>query len=131
MVTKQLAIAIAVSICIGSSMAWSSLQTFAAAPASETTIDFDQVFADATRQGEFNPSFRDGLRHVGRNFIMATTGRGSQSPVAGYVDRARKSDRLPSFKSVLSEPALLPYCEPVASPFADPILGRIVGRGDA
>jgi hypothetical protein len=101
MVTRKLAIAVAVSICIGSSMAWSNLQTFAAAPAFETKIDFDQVFADATRQ--------------------------SQSQ---YVNRARKSDRL-KVRSVLQEPALLPYCEPLASPFTDPILGRIVGRCDA
>jgi hypothetical protein len=94
MVTK-LSIAIAIGICIGSSIA---LKTLAAAPASETRIDFDQVFADATRQS------------------------------AGYVDRTRKSDRLPSFKTVLPEPALLPYCEPVASPFVDPILSRIAGR---
>jgi hypothetical protein len=96
MVTKQLAIAI--SICIGSGVA---LETFAAAPASPTRIDFDQVFADVTRQSD------------------------------GYVDRARKGDRLPSLKIVSSEPALLPYCEPLASPFTDPILGRIVGRCDA
>ena len=99
MVTKKLSIAIAVGICIGSGIA---VKTFAAAPASATWIDFDQVFADATRQ--------------------------SQSP---YVDRARKSDRLASFKTVLPEPALLPNCEPLASPYADPILGRIVGRCDA
>src|SRR5271167_4892226 len=99
MVTKQLSIAIAISICIGSGVAF---KTFAAAPTSVTRIDFDQVFADATRQ--------------------------SQSP---YVDRARKSDSLPSFKTVLPEPALLPYCEPLASPFADPILGGVVGRCDA
>jgi hypothetical protein len=98
MVTKQLSIAIAISICIGSGIA---VQTFAAAPASATRIDFDQVFADATRQS------------------------------AGYIDRARKSDRLPGFKTVLPEPALLPHCEPVASPFADPILGSIIGRCDA
>ena len=95
---KQLSIAIAVSICIGSGIA---LETLAAAPTSATRIDFDQVFADVTRQG------------------------------AEYVDRARKSDRLPSFKTVLPEPALLPNCEPLASPYADPILGRIVGRCDA
>ena len=95
---KQLPIAIAISICIGSGIA---LETFAAAPASATRIDFDQVFADATRQG------------------------------AGYVDRGRKSDRLPSFKTVSPEPVLLPYCEPLASPFTDPILGRVVGRCDA
>jgi ABC-type oligopeptide transport system substrate-binding subunit len=45
--------------------------------------------------------------------------------------RARKSDRLPSFKTVSPEPEPLPYCEPLASPFTDPVLGRIVGRCDA
>jgi hypothetical protein len=98
MVTKQLSIALAISICIGSSIA---LETFAAAPASATRIDFDQVFADATRQSQ-----------------------------PQYVNRARKSNRL-DVKSVLQETAVLPYCEPIASPFADPILGRIVGRCDA
>ena len=99
MVTKQLLIAIAISICIGSGVA---LETFAAAPpASPTRIDFDQVFADVTRQS------------------------------AGYVDRAHKSDRLPTFKTVPPEPVLLPYCEPLASEFADPIFGRIAGRCDA
>jgi hypothetical protein len=98
MVAKQLSIAIAISVCMGSGVA---LETFAAAPAYPTKIDFDQVFADLTRQS------------------------------VGYVDRARKSDRLPSFKIVSPEFALLPYCEPLASPFTDPILGRIVGRCDA
>jgi len=95
---KQLSITIAVSICIGSGIA---LETLAAAPTSATRIDFDQVFADVTRQS------------------------------AGYVDRAHKSDRLPSFKTVSPEPVLLPYCEPLASEFADPIFGRIAGRCDA
>jgi hypothetical protein len=98
MVTKQLSIAIAISLVIGSGIAF---KTFAA-PASTTRIDFDQLFADATRQGQ-----------------------------ASYVDRARKGDRLQTFKTVLPEPALLPNCEPLASPYADPILGRIVGRCDA
>ena len=97
MATK-FSIAIGISIFIGSDIAF---QTFAAAPASATRIDFDQVFADAKWQ--------------------------SQSQ---YVNRARKSDRL-NVRSVLQETALLPNCEPVASPFADPILGRIVGRCDA
>jgi hypothetical protein len=42
MVTKQLSIAIAVIICIGSGI---TFKTFAAAPASATWIDFDQVFS--------------------------------------------------------------------------------------
>ena len=99
MVTKQLSIAIAISVFIGSGIAFN---TFAAAPASATRIDFDQVFADATPRGQ-----------------------------SQYVDRARKSDRLPSFKTVSPEPALLPNCEPLASPYADPILGKVVGRCDA
>jgi hypothetical protein len=130
MIPKRLsiAIAIAIGICIVSGLAWSDLETFAAAPASETKIDFDQVFADATRQGEFDPSIHDGLARVGWNFIMSTTERASKSLAGGYVNRAAKSDRSPNFKSAPPEPALLPYCEPVASPFADRILGRIVGR---
>jgi hypothetical protein len=99
MVTKQLSIAIAIGIFIGSGIAF---KTFAAVPASATRIDFDQVFADATQQ--------------------------IRSP---DIDRARKGDRLLSFKAVLPESALLPHCEPLASPFVDPILGRIVGRCDA
>jgi hypothetical protein len=79
-----------------------ALKTFAATSASATGIDFDQVFAGATWQ--------------------------SQTP---SVDRARKGDRLPSFKTVSREPVLLPNCEPLASAFADPILGKIVGRCDA
>jgi hypothetical protein len=97
MVTKQLSIAIA--IIIGSGIAF---ETFAAAPTPAPRIDFDQVFADATRP--------------------------NQSP---YIDRTRKSDRLRSFEAVLPVSTLLPHCEPLASPFADPILGKIVGRCDA
>jgi hypothetical protein len=89
-------------------------------------IDFDQVFADATWQGEFDPSIHDGLRHVGRNFITKTTEqqntvpnllrRGKSGCRGGNVNRAHKSDRLPNLRSVLREPALLPYFEPVAIP---------------
>jgi hypothetical protein len=111
---RQLSIAIAISICIGSGMARSD------ATAPQTKVGFDKAFADATPQGEFDPSIQEGLRRVGWNFIVAATEHGSQ-----YVNRASKSDRL---QSVLLEPAPLPYCEPVGSPFADPILRRIVGR---
>jgi hypothetical protein len=97
MLAKQLSIALAISICIGLGVARPDLKMFAAAQASETKVDFDQVFADAARQDVV------------------------------YVDRAHKSDRLPNVKAAVREP-LLPNCEPVASPYADPILGRIVGR---
>jgi hypothetical protein len=100
MVTKlSIAVAIVIGMCIGSGVARPDLRTFVASPsASEMRVDFDQVFSDVTRQGD------------------------------GYVERARKSDRLPKFKAVSPESGLLPYCEPVASPFVDPILSRVVGR---
>jgi hypothetical protein len=99
MVMKQLSIAIAVAIsfCIGLGIARPHLETFAAAPASvttasATTIDFDGVFADVTRQG------------------------------AAFVDRTRKGDRMPKVKAASAKPVLLPNCEPVASPYTDPVL---------
>jgi hypothetical protein len=101
MVTRQLSVAIAValSFSIGLGIARPHLETFAAAPASMTKIDFDQVFADAT---------------LG----------------AVHVDRAHKGNRSPMIKAVSAE-RMLPNCEPVASPYADPILARVVGRCDA
>jgi hypothetical protein len=100
MVIKQLSIAIAVvvSFCIGLGMVRAHVEPFAGAPISVRKVDFDQTFADVARQG------------------------------AVYVDRVHKGDRLPNVESVSSETVLLPYCEPVASPYSDPILGRIVGR---
>ena len=92
MVTKQLsiAVAVAVSFSVGLGIARTDLRTFAAAPASVTKIDFDQVFADATSG-------------------------------AVHVDRVHKGDRLPMVKVVSVEP-ILPNCQPVASPYSDPIL---------
>jgi hypothetical protein len=43
------------------------------------------------------------------------------------VNRVHKGDRLSIVKAASHEP-LLPDCEPVASPYVDPILGRIAGR---
>jgi hypothetical protein len=57
MVTKQLSIALAISIFIGSGVA---LETFAAAP---TSADFDQVFADVARQSD---GYVDRARKSGR-----------------------------------------------------------------
>jgi hypothetical protein len=102
MAKKQLSIAIAVAIsfCIGLGVARTDIRTFAAAPTFQTKIEFDRAFAEA--------------------------GRG-----AGYIDRAHKGDRRPSIRAVSREPALLPNCEPVASPYSDAVLGRVVGRCDA
>jgi hypothetical protein len=98
MVTKQLSIALAVCLCVSFGITRPGPKALVVTSTIETKIDFDQVFADATRQG-----------------------------VTG-VNRAHKGDRLPNVKAALREPPMLPNCEPVASPYADPILGRIVGR---
>ena len=80
MVTKQLSIAIAISVFIGSGIAF---KTFAAAPASATRIDFDQVFADATHsRASLNTS-------IGRARVIAwTSGRFCRrlhcSPIASH-----------------------------------------------
>ena len=106
MVTRQLSIAIAVAIsfCIGLGMARPHLETFAAAPM--TKIDFDQAFADAS--------------------LGTTSG-------AVHVDRAHKGNRLLAVKAVsaVSAERVLTNCEPVASPYSDPILSRVIGRCDA
>jgi hypothetical protein len=104
MITRQLSIAIAVAISfsIGLGMAQPDLETFAAAPASPESVT----------KIDFDQVFAD-----------ATLG-------VVHVDRARKGDRLRSIKAVSAE-SVLPNCEPVASPYSDPILGRVVGRCDA
>jgi hypothetical protein len=104
MVMRQLSIAfaVAISFCIGLGMARPDLETFAAAPASPAS----------TTKIDFDQVFAD-----------ATLG-------AVHVDRAHKGDRLPAVKAVSAERVLL-NCEPVASPYSDPILARVVGRCDA
>jgi hypothetical protein len=108
MFTKRPLVAIVVSICVGSGLAWSGLQPFAFPPA-ETKVDFNKTFADV-------------------NLIVARRADGFSTQT---VNRVGKGDRLPSAKSAVFEPIRLPYCEPVASPFTDPVLGRVVGRCDA
>jgi hypothetical protein len=130
MITKPLLFAMIVSICVGSGLAWLDLKTLAD-PSAEKKIDFNQVFADATPQGELNSSFRDQLRRLGWNVIITARNASSQSFTTGTVNRAHKSDRFLNVKSVLLEPMLLPYCEPVASRLVDPVLSRIVGHCDA
>jgi hypothetical protein len=104
MVTRQLSIAIAfaISFFIGLGMTQPDLETFAAAPASPASV---------TRI-DFDQAFADA------------------APGAVHVDRAHKGDRSPKIKAVSAE-RVLPNCEPVASPYSDPILGRVVGRCDA
>jgi hypothetical protein len=83
---------------------------------------------DAVLRGQpLSPNLRAPTFVEIANKVFADATRQNQSQ---YVKRARKSDRL-NVRSVLQEPVLLPFCEPLASEFADPILGRVVGRCDA
>jgi hypothetical protein len=99
MVTKQLSIAIAVAISISIGLGMVRPDLRTFAGASMSATKID-----------FDQVFSDATRQG-----------------VGYVDRAHKGDRLPTVKAV-SPKHVLPDCEPVASPYADPILGRIVGR---
>lgn len=103
-VLKQLSGAVVIiSMCIGSNIAWPDRTAGPSAP--ETKINFDQVFADAAWPGQFNP-------------LMGGMA----------IERDKKSDRPPARKKILLERARLPNCEPVAARYADPGLGRFVGR---
>lgn len=102
MVTRQLSIAVAVAISFSIGLGF-------ARPDLET---FAAAPAASVTKIDFDQVFAD-----------ATLG-------AVQVDRAHKGDRLRIIKAVSAEP-VLPNCEPVASPYSDPILGRIVGRCDA
>jgi hypothetical protein len=101
MITKQLSIAIAVAITL-------SIGLGIARPDLE-------LFAAAPASAasiDFDQVFADAARG------------------AVHVDRAHKGNRLPAVKAVAAE-RVLPNCEPVASPYSDPVLARIVGRCDA
>jgi hypothetical protein len=102
MVTKQLSIAIAVAITF-------SIGLGIARPDLEM---FAAAPAAAASAVDFDQVFADAARG------------------AVHVDRAHKGDRLPAVKAVAAE-RVLPNCEPVASPYSDPALARIVGRCDA
>jgi hypothetical protein len=98
----SIAIAVAISFSIGLGMARPHLETFAASAASPTSVT----------KIDFDQVFAD------------ATAR------SVHVDRARKGDRLRIVKAVSAE-RVLPNCEPVASPYTDPALARIVSRCDA
>jgi hypothetical protein len=134
--------------CIGiaSAIAWSHLVGSPGAPAYVTKADFDQAFADVAQgRRESKPTIRDLADGSARSFGGTTAN----------VNRDRKSDRLPvaggsdaSAPASTSNTTLIPknaaspepandamptakrlrHCEPVASRFADPVLGRIIGR---
>ncbi len=112
----------AVCIAIGTTIAWSNLA--GPAPSYASKADFDQAFADAfAGQRELSPAVREKLRSAGSVLLKS-------SPVAG-VNREHKTGRLPKVGAIPAPKAStepLADCEPLAASFADPVLGRIIGR---
>jgi hypothetical protein len=145
-------------IAIASAIAWSHLVGSPGAPAYVTKADFDQAFADVAQgRRESKPTIRDVVDGSARSFggTTANVNRDRKSdrlPVAGGSDASAPAstsnttlipknaaspepanDPSPRQKASDDNDAMptakrLRHCEPVASPFADPVLGRIIGR---
>jgi hypothetical protein len=144
--------------CFGSAIAWSNLVGSAGAPAYLTKADFDQAFTDAAAwRRESKPAIRDGVDDSARSSGGATNvnrdRKSDRLPVLVRADAAapaststtvvRKNAASPEPASATPAPQKAletddairavkrkraPHCEPVASPFADPALGQIIGR---
>jgi hypothetical protein len=138
-------------VCVAvSSMAWSNIAR-SAGPASASAlafaarIDFNQVFADAAAgRRDSAPASQQKLDSIGVGISAADVQGSLRSDRAVIaIARSGKGDRLhvsgeensafgakPVHAIVISKPAAQPmtHCEPVAAPFADAILGRIIGR---
>jgi hypothetical protein len=127
------------------------------ASADVTRADFDQAFADPVERGDSKAITRDEIEGRARSFGGAAANvnrgrKGDRLPALGETDAAaippagntivvRKNANSPELANGASalqngldnampvtKPIRMQHCEPVASPFADPVLGRIIGR---
>jgi hypothetical protein len=143
-------------IAIASTIAWSNFAGSAGAPAYVTKADFDQAFADATAgRRENNAAIYETVGGTVRSSDGATTSvnrdrKSDRLPVLGGTDAAAPPPT--SSTTIVRKNAASPglanrangttgrqntieidhprprHCEPLASPFADPVLGRVIGR---
>jgi hypothetical protein len=155
--THSWAIVLAVAF-IASAIAWSNLVGSAGAPAYLTKADFDQAFTDAAAwRSESKPAIRNGVGDSARSSGGAASvnreRKSDRLPVLGHADAAapastrttvvRKNAASPEPASATParqktfetddamravKPKRAAHCEPIASPAADPALGRIIGR---
>jgi hypothetical protein len=155
--THSWAIVLAVTF-IASAIAWSNLVGSTGAPAYLTRADFDQAFTDAAAwRSESKPAIRNGVGDSARSSGGAANvnreRKSDRLPVLGHADAAapastrttvvRKNAASPEPASAMParqrtfetddamravKPKRAAHCEPIASPVADPALGRIVGR---
>jgi hypothetical protein len=126
-------------IAIASTFAWSNFAGSPRTPAYGTKADFDQTFAAfVAGRAEAESGFPQKIGSPTGSVIVAISA----------VNQARKSDRLDVLggtnaatrasakntgvvpkNAVTQGPAThMKHCQPVASPFADPSLARIIGR---
>jgi hypothetical protein len=144
-------------IAIAWTFAWSDVGGSASVSPYATRADFDRAFADAAGRGGGNSITRDEVEGRARAFgaTVANVNRdrkGDRLPGLGEADAAgprstsntivvRKNAPSPQLATGVSarqnasdntmpvaKPIRMQHCEPVASPFADPVLGRIIGR---
>jgi hypothetical protein len=131
-----LAVVFVVACIAGSSIARSNFASSTSAPAYVTKADFDQAFADVAAGRRPNTNVnrdrkRDRLPVSGgtdsaapaltNNTTVVRKNAASPELANGTPPRQKAFDVLPATKRV-------PHCEPVASPFVDPALARIIGR---
>jgi len=132
---------------VGSAFAWSNIVVSAGAAPYAAAADFDQAFADVatgrrdlmlTAHGKLDRAARytfGGALDVNRDR------KSDRLPVSGGVaasDLAKGANGMPARQKALEienttpspqpTPARLRNCEPVASPYVDPALSKIIGR---
>jgi len=136
---------------IGSAFAWSNIVVSAGAAPYAAAADFDQAFADVvsgrrdlmlTAHGKLDMVARYTL---GGGVDVNRDRKSDRLPVLGSVsggaaasDFAKGANGMPARQKALEienttpspqpTPARLRNCEPVASPYADPALSKIIGR---
>ena len=143
---------------IAPAIAWSNFVGSAGAPAYLTKADFDQAFTDAAAwRSESKPAIRNGVGDSAQSSGGAASvnreRKSDRLPVLGHADAAapastrttvvRKNAASPEPASATParqktfetddamravKPKRAAHCEPIASPAADPALGRIIGR---
>jgi len=132
---------------IGSAFAWSNIVVSAGAAPYAAEADFDQAFADVvsgrrdlmlTAHGKLDIAARYTL---GGAVDINRDRKSDRLPVSGGAaasDLAKGANGMPARQKPLEienttpspqpTPVRLRNCEPVASPYADPALSKIIGR---
>ena len=140
-VLPNLLVVIFVAACIAeSTIAWSNFASSVGTPAYVTKADFDQAFADVAtgRRPTTNVNRdrkRDRLSVSVGSYSAAPTLTNNSTVVRKNAVSPELANGTPARQKAFeideqpaAKPTHVPHCEPVASPFVDPALARIIGR---